>query len=230
MSKTMPTSNGTVKLVKRQRIAKRAAEELTDGIYCNLGIGMPEMIADLIQENINAKLHGENGIIGLGPHAYNKEIDPDLTNASKEPVTAFKGHCFTRSSDSFGIIRGNHLHMTILGGMQVSEKGDLANWLIPGEKIIGMGGAMDLVNSGSRVVVTMEHCNSKGNTKVVKACTLPLTGRKCVSMVITDMGVFEFKNEQMYLTEIFSDPTLEEIKMNTTASFEVASNLKIRAV
>lgn len=215
------------KAIKRNRIVKRACKELNQGMYCNLGIGIPGMAANMVMGKIDVNLQGENGIIGIGPYPLKEEVDCDITNASKETISPVKGVSYIRSSDSFGLIRGRQLHLTMLGGMQVSQDGDLANWIVPGAKVTGMGGAMDLVSSGTKVVVTMEHCDPKGNPKVMDKCSLPLTGKGCVSTVITDMGVFEFKNGKMLLTEIAADTTLEILKKKTSGKFEVVPDLKI---
>ena len=172
---------------KRLRIVQRAIQELKNGFYCNLGIGIPSLAANLAMGAVDCDLQSENGIVGMGPYPKEADVDCDLINAGKETVTAGAGHCFARSSETFGMMRGLHLHMTMLGGLQVDEKGNLANWIIPGQLVKGMGGAMDLVSSGSRVVVVMEHSSSGGVHKVLPDCTLPLTGKGVVSRLITDM-------------------------------------------
>jgi 3-oxoacid CoA-transferase len=225
----VPNTKGSeqVKDKKRQRIAMRAVKELDDGMYCNLGVGIPVTVANIVLGKVDVDLQGENGIVGMGPYPKKGQEDPDLINAGKETITEAIGHSHNRSSDAFGMMRGKHLHMTMLGSLQVSETGDIANWIIPGQKVKGMGGAMDLVTCGSRVVVVMEHVGPGGVAKLLPKCTIPLTGKGCVSILITDMGVFEFNSgEGFTLTEIASDTTIEEIKKCTPAKFKVSPNLK----
>jgi len=210
----------------RNKIAFRAAKELTDGMYCNLGIGIPVVVANSLEGKVAVDLQGENGIVGMGPYPFKGQEDPDIINAGKEVITEAIGHSHNRSSDAFGMMRGLHLHATMLGSLQVSETGDIANWIIPGQKVKGMGGAMDLVSCGSRVVVVMEHVGPNNTPKFMPKCTIPLTGKGVVSMLITDLGVFEFTPEGPVLTEISRDTTVEHIKKVTTAKFKVAENLK----
>eukprot|EP00826_Nyctotherus_ovalis_P055733 TRINITY_DN742_c0_g3_i28.p1 TRINITY_DN742_c0_g3~~TRINITY_DN742_c0_g3_i28.p1 ORF type:complete len:469 (-),score=149.80 TRINITY_DN742_c0_g3_i28:92-1498(-) len=218
---------GGSKDLKRQRIADRAVKELTDGMYCNLGIGIPVTVANTVMGKVDADLQGENGIVGMGPYPKKGQEDADLINAGKETITEAIGHSHNRSSDAFGMMRGKHLHMTMLGSLQVSETGDIANWIIPGQKVKGMGGAMDLVTCGSRVVVVMEHVGPGGTAKFLPKCTIPLTGKGCISTLITDMGVFEYKDKEGFvLTEIASDATVEQIKKFTPAKFSVSPDLK----
>jgi 3-oxoacid CoA-transferase len=172
---------------KKLRIANRAVEELASGMYCNLGIGIPVMVANSIEGKVAVDLQGENGIVGIGPYPMKGKQDPDIINASKETITEAIGHSHNKSSDSFGMMRGLHLHLTMLGSMEVSQTGDIANWIIPGQKVKGMGGAMDLVSCGSKVIVTMEHCGPGNSHKLVKNCTLPLTAPGCVSRLITEL-------------------------------------------
>ena len=210
----------------RNKIASRAAKELTDGMYCNLGIGIPVVVANSLEGKVAVDLQGENGIVGMGPYPLKGQQDCDIINAGKEVITEAIGHSHSRSSDAFGMMRGVHLHATMLGSLQVSETADIANWIIPGQKVKGMGGAMDLVSCGSRVVVVMEHVGPNNTPKFLRQCTIPLTGKGCVSMLITDLGVFEFTPEGPVLTEISSDTTVEEIKKLTQAKFKVADKLK----
>jgi len=211
--------------VVKDVIAIRAVQELKPGMYCNLGIGIPNLVAAHIIGKVDADLQSENGLVGVGPYPLESEVDCDLVNAGKETVSEAKGFSHNRSSDAFGIIRGGHLHMTMLGGLQVSENGDLANWIIPGAKVKGMGGAMDLVSCGSSVVVTMEHASGK-NPKILKECTIPLTGKNIVTKLITEKAVFEIGQDGMVLTELGPGATVEEIKSLTSANYKVSPNLK----
>ena len=219
---------GTVDQIrKRERIGKRAAKEIQDGMNVNLGLGIPTIIPNYLPKNIKMTLHGENGILGIGSYPREGQEDADLVNASRETISFALGASTFASSTSFSIIRGNHLDLTILGGLQVSENGDLANWLVPGVKVKGMGGAMDLVSSSSKCIVCMEHLNY-GNLKVLSKCTLPLTGKRVVNMLITEYGVFEFRKDSgMILTEISDEITLEELQRHTQARFTVDPDLKI---
>ncbi|ARK32575.1 3-oxoacid CoA-transferase subunit B [Halalkalibacter krulwichiae] len=212
-------------LTSRQRIIKRAAKEIKDGMNVNLGIGMPTLLANEIPDTIDVFLHSENGLLGIGPYPYEGEEDPDLINAGKETVTARSGASFFDNAESFAMIRGGHIDLAILGGMEVSEQGDLANWMIPGKMVKGMGGAMDLVQGARKVVVIMDHVNKHGETKVRKECTLPLTGMQVVNRLITDRAVFDFTKEGMILTEIIGEHTVDEIRACTEATFTVADHL-----
>jgi 3-oxoacid CoA-transferase subunit B len=207
----------------RDEITKRAARELRDGYIVNLGIGMPTLVANHVPAGMDVWLQSENGLLGMGPFPTEKEIDPDLINAGKQTITARKGASFFSSADSFAMIRGGHVDLCILGAMQVSQEGDLANWMVPGKMVKGMGGAMDLVAGVKRVVVTMEHV-AKGNAaKIVKACTLPLTGKRCVDLVITDLCVLEMDpgKRRFVLKELAPGVTADEVKSKTEAEIVV---------
>lgn len=209
-------------MVARTKIIERAVKEIQDGMYVNLGIGMPTLIANAIPSHFDVYLQSENGLLGIGPYPTEDEVDPDLINAGKETVTAKVGASYFDSAESFAMIRGGHIDVAILGGMEVSETGDLANWMIPGKMVKGMGGAMDLVAGSKRVVVIMEHTNKYGESKVKKECTLPLTGKQVVHRLITDLAVFDFVDGQMKLIELQEGITLEEVQKKTEAYFEVA--------
>ncbi|MEM1506288.1 3-oxoacid CoA-transferase subunit B [Domibacillus sp. 8LH] len=206
----------------RSTIVKRAVQEIKDGMNVNLGIGMPTLVANEIPGNINVLLQSENGLLGIGPYPLAGQEDADLINAGKETITTVPGSSFFDSAESFAMIRGGHIDLAILGGMEVSQNGDLANWMIPGKMVKGMGGAMDLVNGAKRVVVVMEHMNKHGESKIKKECSLPLTGQKVVHRLITDLAVFDFTLEGMVLMETASGITVEEVKEKTEASFTVS--------
>jgi len=212
-------------LTKEEQI-KRVAEEIKDGFYVNLGIGMPTLVANYISPNLDIILQSENGLLGLGPFPASGSEDADLINAGKQTVTALKGASYFSSADSFGMIRGGHIDLTILGAMEVSQEGDLANWMIPGKMVKGMGGAMDLVAGVKRVVVVMEHTSKEGTSKLLKKCSLPLTGVKCVHMVVTELGVFEVENGKLVLTERAEDVSVVDIRAKTEAEFLVSNTLK----
>jgi 3-oxoacid CoA-transferase B subunit len=208
----------------RDDLAARAARELKDGFYVNLGIGIPTLVANHIPEGMTVTLQSENGMLGMGPFPYEDEIDADLINAGKQTITELDETSYFSSSDSFAMIRGGHINLTILGAMEVAENGDIANWMIPGKLVKGMGGAMDLVAGVKRVVVVMDHANKHGESKVLKACTLPLTGTRVVNLIITNLGVFEVKPDGsgLKLIELAPEVTLEEIAEKTEAAYEVA--------
>ncbi|NOX59132.1 MAG: CoA transferase subunit B [Planctomycetes bacterium] len=211
----MPTDT----LSPRERIVQRAAQELSDGMYVNLGIGMPTLVANQLPEGVNIVLESENGLLGIGPFPFEGEEDADLINAGKQTITAARGSAYFSSSESFEMIRGGHIDLTIMGGMEVSQRGDLANWMIPGKMVKGPGGGMDLVVSAKKVVIIMTHCNKKGEPKILEECNLPLTGVQCVDRLITEHAVFDFENGEMILRELTGDMTVEELKKITGGKF-----------
>ncbi|HLP20646.1 MAG TPA: CoA transferase subunit B [Chitinophagales bacterium] len=210
----------------KEQIAKRIARELKDGYYVNLGIGIPTLVANYIPQGMDVVLQSENGLLGMGPFPTEDQVDPDLINAGKQTITTLPGTAFFDSAYSFGMIRSQRIDLTVLGAMEVSQNGDIANWKIPGKLIKGMGGAMDLVASARNIIVTMMQTNPKGESKLLPVCSLPLTGKNCIQRVLTDLGFYDIKDGAFHLVEIAPGVTVDEIKAKTLGKLVISDDLK----
>lgn len=211
--------------LSREQLAQRIAKEIQDGFVVNLGIGIPTLVANYIPKDVSVMLHSENGLLGMGPFPLDKDVDADLINAGKQTVTAVPGASFFSSAESFAMIRGGHVNLTVLGAMQVDVNRSIANWMVPGKMVKGMGGAMDLVAGAQRVVVAMQHVDRSGEKKLLDKCTLPITGVNCIDLVVSDFGVFTIKDKRFVLLEKAPDVSVEDIIKNTGAPVDVSPNL-----
>ena len=210
----------------RNRIAKRAAREIKDGMIVNLGIGIPSLVPNHLSHDVHVMFQAENGVLGMGKSPAKGSEDPSLCNAGGFPVTIIPGASYFDSATAFGMIRSGYLDVTVLGGLEVSEKGDLANWIVPGKRVPGIGGAMELAKKAKKVIVLMNHCNKKGEPKILKTCTLPLTAKECVSIIITDMAVIEVTDRGLLLKEVMDPFTIEEVVLNTDAPLQVSKDIR----